>query len=69
MVKVLPIKSGEHKIFKAAKKFIKTNDFGDIIHLYPLTCIHEIVAQSTFNDIRNEYDILIISLIIDELSG
>jgi predicted nucleotide-binding protein (sugar kinase/HSP70/actin superfamily) len=43
--------------------------FDGIIHIYPFSCMPEIVAQSTFNDAQNKYNIPIMSLVIDELTG
>lgn len=43
--------------------------YDGIIHLYPFTCMPEIVAQSTFSEIQKKYDVPIMSLIIDELSS
>ncbi|KJS19999.1 MAG: hypothetical protein VR72_16225 [Clostridiaceae bacterium BRH_c20a] len=43
--------------------------YDGIIHLYPFTCMPEIIAQCTFNEIQNKYGIPIITLILDEMSG
>lgn len=45
------------------------NNYDGVIHLYPLTCMPEIIAQSTFNEIRKKYGIPIMTLIIDEMTG
>ena len=43
--------------------------YDGIIHLYPFTCMPEIVAQSAFGEIQKKYEVPMMSLIIDELSG
>jgi predicted nucleotide-binding protein (sugar kinase/HSP70/actin superfamily) len=40
-----------------------------VIHIYPFTCMPEIIAQSAFNEIQNKYNIPIMTLIIDEMTG
>ena len=40
-----------------------------VIHIYPFTCMPEIIAQSTFNELQNKYNIPIMTLIIDEMTG
>ena len=43
--------------------------FDGIIHLYPLTCMPEISAQSAFSAIRRHYDVPIMTLVVDEMTG
>ena len=43
--------------------------FDGIIHIYPLGCMPEIVSQSILPNIENDYDIPIMTLIIDEMTG
>lgn len=43
--------------------------YDGVIHLYPFTCMPEIIAQSTFNAIENKYHIPIMTLILDEMTG
>lgn len=43
--------------------------FDGIIHLYPFTCMPEIIAQSTFGELQNKYGIPIMTLILDEMTG
>ncbi|MFZ5969569.1 MAG: hypothetical protein ACOYVK_20610 [Bacillota bacterium] len=43
--------------------------YDGVIHLYPFTCMPEIIAQCTFNEIQKKYDIPIMTLIIDEMTG
>ncbi len=45
------------------------NKYDGVIHLYPFTCMPEIIAQSTFNEIQNKYKIPIMTLILDEMTG
>lgn len=40
-----------------------------IIHIYPLTCMPEIIAQSTFDEIQNKYKVPIMTLVVDEMTG
>ncbi|NLV63909.1 MAG: hypothetical protein GXY12_11080 [Clostridiaceae bacterium] len=50
-------------ILSAKKKF------DGVIHLYPFTCMPEIVAQCAFSEIEMKYNIPIMTLIIDEMTG
>lgn len=43
--------------------------FHGVVHIYPLTCMPEIVAQSAFSEVQNKYGIPIMTLIIDEMTG
>lgn len=43
--------------------------FDGVVHIYPLTCMPEIVAQSTFNEVQKKYNIPIMTLIVDEMTG
>lgn len=43
--------------------------FDGIIHLYPFTCMPEIIAQSTFGELQEKYGISIMTLILDEMTG
>ncbi|CUH97512.1 hypothetical protein P22_3643 [Propionispora sp. 2/2-37] len=45
------------------------NRYDGIIHLYPFTCMPEIIAQCTFNEIQNKYGVPIMTLILDEMTG
>lgn len=51
-----------------AVKYAKSGYHG-IIQIYPLTCMPEIVAQSILPAIERDYDIPILTLVIDELTG
>ncbi len=43
--------------------------FDGVIHIYPFTCMPEIIAQCTFSEIQEKYNIPIMTLIIDEMTG
>jgi len=43
--------------------------FDGVIQIYPLTCMPEIVAQSILPAIERDFDIPILTLIIDEMTG
>ncbi|MCL1852182.1 MAG: hypothetical protein FWF88_04010 [Peptococcaceae bacterium] len=43
--------------------------FDGIIHLYPLTCMPEIAAQSAFGAIEERYGVPIMTLVVDEMTG
>ena len=45
------------------------NGFDGVVQIYPLTCMPEIVAQSILPSIERDYDIPILTLIIDEMTG
>lgn len=43
--------------------------YDGVIHLYPFTCMPEIIANCTFNEIQRKYNIPIMTLILDEMTG
>ena len=43
--------------------------FDGLIQIYPLTCMPEIVAQGILKNISRDFDIPIMTMIIDELTG
>lgn len=45
------------------------NGYDGIIQIYPLTCMPEIVAESILPVIQKDFDIPILTLIIDEMTG
>ncbi len=45
------------------------NNFDGVIQIYPLTCMPEIVAQSILPKIEKDFDIPVMTLIIDEMTG
>lgn len=45
------------------------NGFDGIIQIYPLTCMPEIVAESILPAVERDYNIPILTLIIDEMTG
>lgn len=44
-------------------------NFDGVIHLYPFTCMPEIIAQCAFSEVQSKYGIPIMTLIIDEMTG
>ncbi len=45
------------------------NGYDGVIQIYPLTCMPEIVAESILPAIEKDYDMPILTLIIDEMTG
>ena len=43
--------------------------YDGVIHIYPLTCMPEIIAQCTFDEVQKKYGIPVMTLIIDEMTG
>jgi predicted nucleotide-binding protein (sugar kinase/HSP70/actin superfamily) len=43
--------------------------FDGVVHLYPFTCMPEIIAQCAFDEVQDKYGIPIMTLIIDEMTG
>ena len=43
--------------------------FDGVIQIYPLTCMPEIVAESILPAVERDYDIPVLTLIIDEMTG
>jgi predicted nucleotide-binding protein (sugar kinase/HSP70/actin superfamily) len=43
--------------------------FDGIVHIYPFTCMPEIIAQSAFYAIEQKYGIPIMTLIVDEMTA
>jgi predicted nucleotide-binding protein (sugar kinase/HSP70/actin superfamily) len=43
--------------------------FDGVVHIYPFTCMPEIIAQSTFSEVQQKYNIPIMTLIVDEMTG
>ncbi|NLL06857.1 MAG: hypothetical protein GX270_13980 [Clostridiaceae bacterium] len=50
-------------IFCARKKY------DGVIQIYPFTCMPEIIAQSILSEVQKKYNIPIMTLIVDELTG
>lgn len=40
-----------------------------IVHIYPFTCMPEIIAQSAFTEIERKHHVPIMTLIVDEMTG
>lgn len=61
---------GGHGLQTAGNAILAARDgFDGVIHLYPFTCMPEIVAQCSFGEIQKKYGIPIMTLVIDELTG
>jgi len=45
------------------------NNFDGVIQVYPLGCMPEIVAQSILEPVSRDFDIPVLTLIIDEMTG
>ncbi len=43
--------------------------FDGVIQIYPFTCMPEIIAQSALVEVQKKYDIPIMTLIVDEMTG
>jgi len=43
--------------------------FDGAIQVYPLTCMPEIIAQCTFAELQKKYNIPIMTLVVDEMTG
>lgn len=61
---------GGHGIYTIGNAVLSSNgEFDGIIQIYPLTCMPEIIAQSTFGEIQHSYGVPIMTLILDEMTG
>ncbi len=47
----------------------KKEGYDGLIHLYPFTCMPEIISRSIFPQISKEYDMPVLSLVVDEQTG
>jgi predicted nucleotide-binding protein (sugar kinase/HSP70/actin superfamily) len=47
----------------------KKDGWDGIVHLYPFTCMPEIISRSIFPQISKEYDMPVMSLVLDEHTG
>lgn len=45
------------------------NGFDGVVQIYPLTCMPEIVAESILPSVERDFDIPVLTLIIDEMTG
>lgn len=43
--------------------------YDGVVHIYPFTCMPEIIAQSAFDAIERRYGVPIMTLIVDEMTG
>ncbi len=61
---------GGHGIYTVGDSILSAKKkFDGVVHIYPFTCMPEIVAQAAFSEIQNKYGIPIMTLIIDEMTG
>ncbi len=60
---------GGHGIETIADTIGAKGKFDGVIQIYPLTCMPEIIAQATFSEIQKRYDLPIMTLIVDEMTG
>ena len=47
----------------------KEEGWDGVIHLYPFTCMPEIISRSILPQISKEYDMPVLSLVLDEHTG
>ena len=47
----------------------KKQGYDGIIHLYPFTCMPEIISRSIFPQVSREHDMPVLSLVVDEQTG
>ncbi len=47
----------------------KKEGWDGIVHLYPFTCMPEIISRSIFPQLSKEYDMPVMSLVLDEQTG
>jgi predicted nucleotide-binding protein (sugar kinase/HSP70/actin superfamily) len=45
------------------------NGYNGIIQVYPLTCMPEIVAESILPSVERDFDVPVLTLVLDELTG
>ncbi|MHB1154418.1 MAG: CoA protein activase [Eubacteriales bacterium] len=61
---------GGHGIYTVGNAILNSKaKFDGIIQIYPFTCMPEIIAQCTFNEIQKKYKTPIMTLILDEMTG
>jgi predicted nucleotide-binding protein (sugar kinase/HSP70/actin superfamily) len=49
--------------------YYKEKNWDGMVHLYPFTCMPEIISKSILPQISREYDIPVLSLVLDEQTG
>lgn len=61
---------GGHGIHTIGNTIISAKKgFDGVIQIYPFTCMPEIIAQSAFSEVQKKYDIPVMTLIVDEMTG
>ena len=61
---------GGHGIYTIGNaELFSRGKYDGIVHIYPFTCMPEIIAQTTFNAIQEKHGVPIMTLILDEMTG
>jgi predicted nucleotide-binding protein (sugar kinase/HSP70/actin superfamily) len=61
---------GGHGIYTIGNaELCSKGEYDGIVHIYPFTCMPEIIAQTTFNAIQEKNGVPIMTLILDEMTG
>lgn len=61
---------GGHGIHTIGNSILSAqNNMDGVIHIYPFTCMPEIIAQCAFSEVQDKYNIPIMTLVIDEMTG
>jgi predicted nucleotide-binding protein (sugar kinase/HSP70/actin superfamily) len=61
---------GGHGIYTIGNaELCSKGQYDGIVHIYPFTCMPEIIAQTTFNAIQEKHGVPIMTLILDEMTG
>ncbi|WP_039764364.1 MULTISPECIES: acyl-CoA dehydratase activase-related protein [unclassified Caldicellulosiruptor] len=53
----------------AYAKWFESKHFAGIVHVFPLTCMPEIVAKSILADLRNEFRVPLLHIVVDEMES
>ena len=61
---------GGHGIYTIGNaELFSRGQYDGMVHIYPFTCMPEIIAQTTFNAIQEKHGVPIMTLILDEMTG
>lgn len=61
---------GGHGIYSVGNSILASMEkYDGVIQVYPFTCMPEIIAQTAFGHIQTKYNIPIMTLILDEMTG
>lgn len=67
---VMPVLIGGHaRETISYAKYYATQKYDGILHIFPLTCMPEIIAKSVLNGIRNQINIPVLHVVIDEVDS